>query len=87
MVQAFLQQKPHPEQAYRACLGLLNLSKQYSNTRLEAACERALHINAPRLKNIKSILKSNMDQLPLPIEIQESSTDNHANVRGSHYYH
>jgi len=87
MVQELLKQKRHPEQAYRACLGLLNLAKQYSNVRLEAACERALHINAPRLKNVKSILKSNMDQLPLPIEVQEPNTDGHPNVRGSHYYH
>ena len=87
MVHKLLRQKRHPEQAYRACLGLLNLSKQYTSTRLEAACQRALHINAPRLKNIKSILKSNMDQLPLPIDVQEVNTDSHANVRGSYYYH
>ncbi len=87
MVEELLKQKRHPEQAYRACLGLLNLAKQYSNARLEAACERALHINAPRLKNVKSILKSNMDQLPLPIEVQEPNMDGHPNVRGSQYYH
>ncbi len=87
LVTALFEQKKHPEQAYRACLGLLNLSKQYTPARLEAACLRALHINAPRLKNVKSILKSNMDQLPLPLDPQQPHADKHKNVRGSDYYH
>ena len=87
MVVVLLEHKQHPEQAYRACLGLLNLAKQYSPDRLEAACLRALHINAPRLKNVKSILKSNMDQLPLPTHPEQATMDVHPNVRGSDYYH
>ena len=87
IVARWLEQKKHPEQAYRACLGLLNLTKNYSAERLEAACLRALHIQAPRLKNIKSILKSNMDQLPLPPQAELKTVDEHHNVRGSDYYH
>jgi hypothetical protein len=91
MVNVLFERKKHPEQAYRACLGLLNLSKQYTPIRLEAACQRALHINAPQLKNIKSILKSNMDQLPPPINSPsvntERLTESHQNVRGSDYFH
>jgi transposase len=87
MVNVLFERKKHPEQAYRACLGLLNLSKQYTPVRLEAACQRALHINAPQLKNIKSILKSNMDQLPLPINSPSVNTESHLNVRGSNYFH
>ena len=83
-----LERKRHPEQAYRACLGLLNLSKQYAPMRLEAACQRALHINAPRLKNIRTILESNMDQLPLPLHPSKATTSEpHSNVRGADYYH
>ncbi|OUR92734.1 transposase [Gammaproteobacteria bacterium 42_54_T18] len=87
LVTALLQKKRHPEQAYRACLGLLNLSKQYTPARLEAACQRALHINEPKLKNVKLILESNMDQLPLPLAQQKNNTETHHNVRGSDYYH
>ncbi|MFT7561654.1 MAG: transposase [Flavobacteriales bacterium] len=87
VVKALIQQKKHPEQAYRACLGLLNLSKQYTPSRLEAACQRSLHIKAPRLKNVKSILESNMDQLPLPLNQPQPSAGHHTNVRGSDYYH
>ena len=87
MVELFLQRKQVPEQAYRACLGLLNLAKQYTPARLEAACLRAHHIKALRLANIKSILQSNMDQLPLPLEPQAQASESHSNVRGANYYH
>jgi len=87
MVEVLLEHKQHPEQAYRACLGLLILAKHYTPDSLEAACVRALHINAPLLKNVKSILKSNMDQLPLPTHPDQSTMDVHPNVRGSDYYH
>lgn len=87
VITAMLDKKDHPEQAYRTCLGLLNLSKQYTSPRLEAACLRALHIKAPHLKNIKSILESNMDQLPLPLSTTETTTGDHHNLRGANYYH
>lgn len=90
MVVHLLEQKKMPEQAYRACLGLLNLAKRYSPERLEAACLRAEHIKAKRLANIKSILESNMDQLPLPLAPdlpKPAHSNNHHNVRGADYYH
>src|SRR5690606_23628837 len=42
LVQRILESKPHPEQGYRSCLGLMRLGKQYGVERLEAACFRAL---------------------------------------------
>lgn len=85
----YLEQKQVPEQAYRACLGLLSLSKRFTPQRLEAACLRAEHINARRLSNIKSILESNMDQLPLPLAptVTSPHSSDHQNVRGADYYH
>ena len=38
LVASILEQRPHPEQGYRSCLGLLRLGKTYSPERLEAAC-------------------------------------------------
>jgi transposase len=40
LVQHLLENRPHPEQGYRSCLGLLNLAKRYGEQRLEKACER-----------------------------------------------
>jgi transposase len=47
VVQWQLESRPHPEQGYRACLGLLNLAKTYGEDRLEAACRRALSTGLP----------------------------------------
>jgi hypothetical protein len=42
LVTHLLESKPHPEQGYRACLGLLALARKYGDARLEAGCVRAL---------------------------------------------
>jgi len=92
IVQQMFARKKHPEQAYRSCLGLLSLSKQYDAARLDRACQRAMLIGSPSLKSIKSILKQSIDQLDLPIDekdesTEEASVDSHENIRGSEYYH
>ena len=85
-----LQGRPHAEQGYRACLGLLNHARRYSKKRLEAACERALAIHSPNYRSITSILKKGLDQQPLE-STQDNETENilpeHHNVRGPDYYH
>ena len=87
VVQWQFDHRPHPEQGYRACLGLLNLSKRYGNERLEAACRRALTIGSPMLKSIKSILEAKLDQQPelfKPDALTLPPT--HDNVRGAEYF-
>jgi transposase len=53
-----MEHRPHPEQGYRACLGLQRLSREFGAERLEAACARALSIGAPTYRSVASILKS-----------------------------
>lgn len=87
-----LQSRPHPEQGYRACLGLLNLAKRYSPARLEAACLRALAIGAPTRKRICSILDTHLDQHPELLAGAPAQASapiipaQHANVRGAQYF-
>lgn len=81
-----LEQRAHPEQAYRVCLGLLNLSKQYPATRLNAACRIANQAGLARLKQIKAILKSNRDQLPEQLSLTAELPQDHENVRGPHNF-
>jgi len=85
-----LENRPHPEQGYRACLGLLNLAKHYGEARLEAACKRALAIGAPTRKSIKSILEAKLDQhpdlFPAPDNPLSTVAPHHANVRGADYF-
>jgi len=82
-----LKSKAHPEQAYKVCLGLLNLSRQYPSQRLDAACKIANRAGLNRLKQIKSILKSNRDQLPEQLELQAELPQDHENIRGPRDYH
>lgn len=80
--------KPHPEQGYRASLGIMRLGRRYGPKRLEAACLRAVKLDACNYRSISSILDTGLDQQPLPGP--EPAPDNrrivHANLRGGDYY-
>lgn len=79
--------KKHPEQAYRVCLGLLNLCKRYSKERLEAACNRAIHYHTFTRRSVAEILKNGLDKQPLPEILSESKSKNHhENIRGPEYF-
>jgi transposase len=87
LAQAILSERPHPEQGYRSCLGILRLAKRYGPERLEAACQRALHIRARSYRSVDSILKAGLDRVPLPEPSAESvSMAPHDHIRGRTYY-
>ena len=46
LCEQILEARPHPEQGYRACLGIVRLVGSYGATRVEAAAERAIEIGA-----------------------------------------
>jgi transposase len=88
VVKRQLEDRPHPEHGYRSCLGLLNHARRYSKVRLEAACERALHIQSPSYRSVTSILKQGLDRQALSEqEDHQAELPLHANVRGAGYYH
>ena len=82
-----LQRRPHPEQGYRACLGLLALARKYTPERLEAACTRAMAIRAPTLRSVTNILKCGLDSQPALFMPAANPVIEHENVRGPDYYH
>lgn len=86
VVQWQLKNRPHPEQGYRACLGLLNLSGTYGEERLEAACRRALAIGSPTRKRTIAILKARLDQHPELLPAAATASRTHSNVRGADYF-
>jgi transposase len=86
LVTAILASRPHPEQGYRSCLGLLRLGKQYPPTRLEAASARALAIRATSYKSVQSILRTGLDQQPLVPAATPGEGRGHPNIRGPVYY-
>lgn len=88
-IQAIIDARVVPQQAFRACLGVLCLGKQYGATRLDKACLRALTLGAISYKNVESILKNNLDQKPLTASPTEKNSTLliHDNLRGPHYYY
>ena len=87
LITRILDSRPHPEQGFRSCLGIMRLGKRYTPQRLEAACERALIIKAFSYKSVESILKRGLDQQSLILEQAEHATPlTHNNIRGKHYY-
>ena len=78
--------KPHREQGYRSCLGVLRLGKAYSPERLEAACRRAVDLNACSYQSVKSILKCNLDSLPVEPAAPPQPPLNHPNIRVLEYF-
>lgn len=85
VVEKIMAARPHPEQGYRSCLGLLRLTKDYDPVRLEAACQRALILHAPTYKSVLSILKEKLDRQQL-LPADELPVIEHPHIRGSDYY-
>ena len=87
LITRVLESRPHPEQGFRSCLGIMRLGKRYTPERLEAACARALIIKAFSYKSVESILKSGLDQQVLVFDQTENPPPlTHHNIRGKHYY-
>ena len=86
LVAEILQRRPHPEQGYRACLGIMRLGRTYGDARLEAASARAGALGSYRYRTVKNILASAQDRLPLEAPPEATPTPTHANIRGAAYY-
>lgn len=86
LIERLLESRKHPEQGYRACLGILRLARAHGAARLQAACTRALALGNPSYGCVASILKNKLESQPLAPE-SEWSAPTHDNVRGSDYYH
>ena len=86
LCELILEQRPHPEQGFRACLGIVRLAGPYGAERLEAAAERAIDIGARTYGSVKSILDNNLDRRPAQKRATDGTPILHANIRGPRYY-
>jgi transposase len=87
LIERILTGKPHPEQGFRACLGILRLVRAWGAERVEAACQRGLDIGARSYASIVSILHNNLDRAHRPQPVSDEPPVQHGNIRGSRYYH
>lgn len=86
LVAAILHSRPHPEQGYRACLGIMRLGRRYGAARLEAASLRAAQLRSASYRTVKNILSAGQDRLPFDDPDDRPPTPNHTNIRGARYY-
>jgi transposase len=86
LIEAILVSRPHPQQGFRSCLGIMRLGKTYGEDRLEAACNRALVIGGQSYRSVEAILKNGLDRHPLPASVPQTQTLFHKNLRGPKYY-
>ena len=87
VVQTILEKRVHPQQGFRACLGIMRLGQGFGEERLEAACRRAIKIDSCSYKSIDSILRQGLDRQALPEQQELNLSIEHDNIRGSNYYH
>jgi len=87
LVEAIMKAKPHPEQGFRACLGILRLEKSYGAQRLEAACHRGNDIGATSYGSVASILRHGLDKAYAQDKAPDGEPIRHSNIRGRGYYH
>jgi transposase len=88
LTQLILETKPHPEQGFRACLGILRLVRTYGRDRVDAACARGLEIGARSYGSVQSILRHGLDRQTGGAAARSGELPLlHPNIRGSDYYH
>ena len=80
--------KKHPEQGYKACLGLLNLASRVGAERIRKACVRAAQYENYSYWVIEDILTKRLDEIDPQTETlnEKQQTPGHNNIRGNQYY-
>jgi len=84
LLDLILRSRPHPEQGFRSCIGILGLVGQHGTERVDAACARALALGTRSYTSVAAILKHRRDQ---PAGAAEAPSLLHENIRGPGYYH
>lgn len=83
LIGKLLASRRHPEQGYKACLGILKLAQKDSPAQLEAACKLALESDAISYRAVKYLLTTKKDMLETEEKVEPQS---HEHIRGQAYY-
>ncbi len=84
LLDLILRSRPHPEQGFRSCIGILGMVGQHGTERVDAACARALALGTRSYTSVAAILKHRRDQAA---DTAEAPSLVHENIRGPGYYH
>jgi len=86
LVAEILKRRPHPEQGFRACLGVMQLGRRWGRERLEGACLRAEALSSYSYRTVKNIISAGLDRVVLEAETEAKPREEHENIRGAEYY-
>jgi transposase len=78
--------RKHPQQSFRTILGMIRLGKKYGNDKLEQASFRALRLETPNYRSLKSILELGLENAPIKDDPTDETPIDHQNIRGPDYY-
>jgi transposase len=84
LISAVLESRPHPEQGFRTCLGILRAYRGLDPARLEAVSARAVELGVLNCKGVASLLARKFDSGGA--DSSPVTLIDHANVRGPRYY-
>jgi transposase len=87
LCELILERRPHPEQGFRACIGILRLVRSFGVERLEAAAAHAIEIGALSYGSVRSILDHKLDRQAAQQRPADGAPIVHTNIRGARYYH
>jgi transposase len=87
LCELILERRPHPEQGFRACLGIVRLLRPFGPDRLEAAATRAIEIGTLSYGSVRSILDNKLDRQAAHSRPANGAPILHPNIRGARYYH
>lgn len=83
LIAAILAHRPHPEQGFRTCLGVLRLYRDLDPDHAEMVSAHAVAIGALTYKSIATIIANRMVKPP----VVETAVIDHPNLRGRGYFH
>jgi transposase len=84
--QEVIAHRKHPEQGFRACLGILRLGQKFSAERLEEVCSQALGMKVYSYRVIERLLQERAKSQPRKRTRPQTELPHHENIRGSSYY-
>jgi len=86
VIASILDNRPHPEQAYKSCIGVLSLEKKHEPEHIIKACQKALQVNCVTYRFIKNTLTTKAFNLPGEEDLTLFKLPYHENIRGKEKY-
>jgi transposase len=84
-IERLLESREHPQQAFKSCMGVLNLGKKYKPEDLEKVCKKAIEYNSISFRFIYNALKNNIHKME-PENTLDLKLPFHKNIRGKENY-